>query len=85
MSMSQEEIEALMNGLDIADDEQENEELKKTIKEKEKDKNITTKDELVAKKQEIEKLKADQDEKSKKIFVFERDEGKRKKACPHPF
>ena len=48
--------------------EQENEELKKTIKEKEKDKNITTKDELVAKKQEIEKLKADQDEKSKKIF-----------------
>ena len=42
--------------------EQENEELKKTIKEKEKDKNITTKDELVAKKQEIEKLKADQDE-----------------------
>lgn len=68
MSMSQEEIEALMNGLDIADDEQENEELEAIIEEPHK---VDTKEieELISQATAVEAIDEDKKEDVNKVLT----------------
>lgn len=68
MSMSQEEIEALMNGLDIADDEQENEELEAIIEEPHK---VDTKEieELISQAVAVEAIDEDEKEDVNKVLT----------------
>lgn len=68
MSMSQEEIEALMNGLDIADDEQENEELEAIIEEPHK---VDTKEieELISQATAVEAIDEDEKEDVNKVLT----------------